>query len=96
MERNIPVHYIGGIFLIAQLVLRRATISTEGVRFPAGTKKIPTQEPIQHLIHWIPETVSLLQKWPEREADHSCPSSAEVENGGNISPLSHTSSWRGV
>jgi hypothetical protein len=32
-------------------------------------------------------------KEPEREADHSSPSSAEVKNGGAILPLQHTSSW---
>jgi hypothetical protein len=29
-----------------------------------------------------------------READHSPPSSVDVENGGAIPPLPHTSSWR--
>jgi hypothetical protein len=33
-------------------------------------------------------------KQQRREADHSPPSSAEVENGGAKPPLSHTSSWR--
>jgi hypothetical protein len=32
----------------------------------------------------------------EHKADHSRPSSAEVKEGGVISPLSLTSSWRGV
>jgi hypothetical protein len=31
-----------------------------------------------------------------RDADHSPPSSAEVENGGAIPPLPHTSSWHGA
>jgi hypothetical protein len=30
-------------------------------------------------------------KLPEREADHSPPSSAQVKNGGTIPPLPHTS-----
>jgi hypothetical protein len=30
-----------------------------------------------------------------REVDRSLPPSAEVKNGGAISPLPHTSSWRG-
>jgi hypothetical protein len=34
-------------------------------------------------------------KQPRREADHSRLSSAEFKNGGAISPLPHTSSWRG-
>jgi hypothetical protein len=32
-------------------------------------------------------------KWPGHEADHSPPSSAEVKNGRNISPLYHTSNF---
>jgi hypothetical protein len=32
-------------------------------------------------------------KGPMREFDYSPPSSAEVNNGGAISPLPHTSSW---
>jgi hypothetical protein len=35
----------------------------------------PTQPPIQ----WIPGAFSLGVKWPEREADRSSPSSAEVK-----------------
>jgi hypothetical protein len=33
-------------------------------------------------------------KRPRRKADHSAPSSAEVNNSGTISPLLHTPSWR--
>jgi hypothetical protein len=33
---------------------------------------------------------------PEREADHSLPSNAEVKNDGVIPLLPHTSSWRGA
>jgi hypothetical protein len=36
----------------------------------------PTQPPIQ----WVPGALSLGVKRPEREADHSPPSSAEVKN----------------
>jgi hypothetical protein len=39
----------------------------------------PTQPPIQ----WVPEALSLEVKWPEREADHSSPSSIEVKNAWN-------------
>jgi hypothetical protein len=35
-------------------------------------------------------------KRPRREIDHSPLSSDEVRNGGAISPLPHTSSWRGA
>jgi hypothetical protein len=34
-------------------------------------------------------------KQPGHEADHSCSSSAKVDNGGAIPPL-HTSSWHGA
>jgi hypothetical protein len=33
-------------------------------------------------------------KWPERKADRCLPSRAGVKNGGAISSLPHTSSWR--
>jgi hypothetical protein len=35
-------------------------------------------------------------KRPDREADYSYPSSAEVKNGGAIPSLADTSSWRGA
>jgi hypothetical protein len=35
-------------------------------------------------------------KSPEREADNSSPNSDEIKNGGAISPLHRTSSWRRV
>jgi hypothetical protein len=41
----------------------------------------------------IPESLSLGIKRPEREGDHSPPSSAEVKNGGAKPPLLHMSSW---
>jgi hypothetical protein len=44
----------------------------------------------------VPGTLSTGVKQQGREADHSDPSSAEVKNGGAISPFSHTSSWRVV
>jgi hypothetical protein len=48
----------------------------------------PTQPPIQ----WVPGALSEVKR-PEREADRSPSSSAEVKNGGAIPPLPHTSSW---
>jgi hypothetical protein len=36
---------------------------------------------------WKPEVLSPGEKRQGREADHSSPSSAEVENGGAIPPL---------
>jgi hypothetical protein len=42
---------------------------------------------------WVPGALSLGVKGPEREADHSPLSGAEVKKGGAIPPLPHTSSW---
>jgi hypothetical protein len=39
----------------------------------------PTMGPIQPLIQWITRTLSRVVKRPERETDHSPPSSAEVK-----------------
>jgi hypothetical protein len=53
----------------------------------------PTQPPIQ----WVPGALSLGLKLPEREADHSPPSSAEVKERVELylhSP--NTPSWRGA
>jgi hypothetical protein len=51
----------------------------------------PTQPPIQ----WVPEALSLGVKRPEREADHSHPSSAEVKEWVELYPHSpSTLSWR--
>jgi hypothetical protein len=43
----------------------------------------PTQPPIQ----FVPGDLSLRVKQPTCEADHSCPSSAEIKNVGAIPPL---------
>jgi hypothetical protein len=48
----------------------------------------PTHPPIQ----WVLGALSLGVKQQGREADHSPPSSAEVEKGGAIPPLPHMSS----
>jgi hypothetical protein len=44
-------------------------------------------------IQWALEDLSPGVKRPGREADHPFPSSAEVNNGGAIPPLSNMSSW---
>jgi hypothetical protein len=51
-----------------------------------------TQPPTQG----VPRALSWEVKWPECEADHSPPSSAEVKNGGAIPPLPDISSWHGA
>jgi hypothetical protein len=48
-----------------------------------------TQPPVQ----WVLEALSSGVELPEREADHTLPSSVEVKIGGAIP--SHMSSWRG-
>jgi len=53
--------------------------------------------PTQPCIQWVPGAVSLGVKWPVHEADHSPPSSAQVEEWVELylhSP--NTPSWRGA
>jgi hypothetical protein len=53
--------------------------------------------PIQPPIQWVPGALSLGVKLPEREADHSPPSSAEIKEWVELylhSP--DTPSWRGA
>jgi hypothetical protein len=44
-------------------------------------------------IQWVPRAISRGVKNPGREADHSPPSSAEVNNGGALPSLPLRSSW---
>jgi hypothetical protein len=67
-----------------------------GMRFFFSPLSIPALGPTQSPIQWVPGALSLHVKQPGREADNSPPSSAEVKNGGAITPLPHTSSWRGA
>jgi hypothetical protein len=74
-----------------------------GVRFPAGGRDFfllhrfqTVSESIQPSIQWEPGVLSPSLKLPGSEDDHLPPSSAEVKNGGSISLLLHTSSWRGA
>jgi hypothetical protein len=70
---------------------------TTRVRFLAGIRDFflysiastLALEPIQPPIQWVPAALSLGLKWHGREADHSPPSRAEVNNGGAIPPLPH-------
>jgi hypothetical protein len=48
------------------------------------TAYTPGLGPTQPVIQWVSVALSLMVKRPGREADHSFPSSAEVENGGAI------------
>jgi hypothetical protein len=80
-----------------------ATGWTAGIRFAAVERDFSllhgvqtgsgaTQPPSQ----WAPGALSSGVKWPACEAVHSPPSSAEIMNGGAITPLPHTSSWPGA
>jgi hypothetical protein len=56
------------------------------VRFPVCNKFLfaitynPAQRPTRPLIQWVPERLSAGVKLPERDADHSSPCGAEVNN----------------
>jgi hypothetical protein len=70
------------------------SIPGRGKIFPFSLEPIPAFGPIQPM-QWVPRALSLGVKQQGREAHHSSPSSAEVENGGAIPSLCHPS-WRGV
>jgi hypothetical protein len=70
-----------------------------GVRFPTGQKIFlyltafrPALGPAP--MQWVPRALAWGIKQPGHEADHLPLSSAEVKNGGAISPLPHTLSLR--
>jgi hypothetical protein len=54
----------------------------------------PSPGSTRHPLQWVPGALSLGVKRSVRKADRSPPSSAEVKNGGAISPLPHTFSCR--
>jgi hypothetical protein len=56
----------------------------------------PAVGPIQLPTEWVPGAVSPGSTRQGREADYSPPSSTQVKNGGNITPIPHTSSWCGA
>jgi hypothetical protein len=67
-----------------------------GVQFLAGQEIFlcsaasrPALGPTQPLIQWVLEALSLGIMLPAREDDRLPPPSAEVKNGGAISPLPH-------
>jgi hypothetical protein len=73
---------------------------TARVRFPAEKRKCSLLHGVQtgsgvHPASYPMGTGALSQeiKRPRREADHSPPSTAAVNNRGTIPPLHHTSSW---
>jgi hypothetical protein len=83
---------------IAQSVQRRAARprfdSRQGQDISLNsTESRPALGPTQPPIQWVRGALSPMVKRPGREADQSPPSTAEVKNGGAISPLPHTPSW---
>jgi hypothetical protein len=75
---------------------RRISISGRGKEFlstPQGPDRFCGQP---SLLSNVYQGLSSGVKRPGREADHLCTSSTEVENGGVITPFSHTSSWCGA
>jgi hypothetical protein len=70
----------------------QSSISGRERFFLFSTASRPALGPTQPPVRWVPGAISKEVKRPEREAEHSPPSSAEVRNGGAIPPLL-TSSW---
>jgi hypothetical protein len=75
-----------------------------GVGFPTGAGSFSSSHHVQTGSGAHPASytmgrgaLSLTVKWPRRKADHLPPSSAEVNEGVELSLHSHnTSSWRGA
>jgi hypothetical protein len=68
----------------------------DGVRSRQGlgiflfdTVSRPALGPTQSSIQWVPGELSLGVKRPEREADHSPPSNAEVKNAWSYTSTPH-------
>jgi hypothetical protein len=59
-----------------------------------GIATRPALDPTQPPIQWVPGTVSPLVNRQGPEADHSLPSSVEVNNDGAIPQIPHISSQR--
>jgi hypothetical protein len=73
----------------------RGSISGKGVFFFSVASRLGVG-PTQPLTQCVPGAFSPEAKFPERETDHSPLSSAEVKNGGALTPHPHTSSWHGA
>jgi hypothetical protein len=63
------------------------TMPGKGKIYNFSIKSRPDLKPIQPHIQWVPGALYPVAKWQEREPDYTPPSSAEVKNGGAISPL---------
>jgi hypothetical protein len=65
----------------------RSLSPSRGKIFLLSTMSRPVLEPIQSPMQWVQAAFSQGMKRPEREADYSPSSSAEVKNGEAIPPL---------
>jgi hypothetical protein len=90
-SRNISVDIATGYGLQG-----RGSIPGTARSFFYSTASRPTLGPTQPPLQWVQGNLSPGVNRLGRETDHSPPSSAEVNNGGTIPPLPHTSSWRGA
>jgi hypothetical protein len=70
----------------------RVEILTVGFSVRSTLDLGPRQPPMP----WVSRAVSPGLRVSDHEISHSHPSSAEVKNGGAITPFSHTSSWLGA
>jgi hypothetical protein len=68
--------------------------SRQGARETFFTASRPVLGSTQPRIEWVPRAFSPGMKRLGGLSHHSPPSSAVVENGRDIPPLPHTSSWR--
>jgi hypothetical protein len=74
----------------------RSSIPGRDNRFLSTAVSRPTLGITQPHIQWVSGALLLGVMRPDREADHSPPSSSEVQNDGAVPPLPHTSSWHGT
>jgi hypothetical protein len=74
----------------------RGSVPLRGKVFIFSTASRPVLGPTQPPILWAQAALSPGVKWPDREADHSPPSNAEVKNGKAMPSLPNSSSWHSV
>jgi hypothetical protein len=90
MYRNISVGIATGYMLDGPEIAVQCLAAARDFSRLHSVETGPTQTPLQ----WVSGSISPGAKRQGREADHSPPSSVEVENVEAIIPLHHTSSWR--
>jgi hypothetical protein len=73
---------------IATVYMLDGPVSIPGMARSFSSPQRSNRPPMQ----WVTETISPGVNRPGREADHSPPSSAEVNNGGAIPPFPYRSS----